>query len=156
MYPSRRVFTRGFNTTLLRHIAITKCVNGCPKIIPDAGLVADVKLKFRHLYAHLTWIFSIFSPLWGYLKTKILVRPVDNTEETWRRIQEFVSEIKLTPGIFQRLRVYFSRRAEPCIRGPLTRKPFRAHLEESKNGEVINRSFVCSLLLHNPLNLLSI
>jgi hypothetical protein len=42
MCPLGRVFTCGFNTTLLRHIAVVTCVNGCPKIMPAAGLVADL------------------------------------------------------------------------------------------------------------------
>jgi hypothetical protein len=57
MYPSTRVFTCGFNTTVLHHITTMKCVNGCPKIIP----VVDVKFKFPGLHVHLTLIISIFS-----------------------------------------------------------------------------------------------
>jgi hypothetical protein len=40
------VFTVDFNTTVLHHIAVVKCVSGCPKIIRDSGLVAEVGSSF--------------------------------------------------------------------------------------------------------------
>jgi hypothetical protein len=47
-------FICGFNTTVLCHITAMKCINGCPKIILDAGLVIDMKLQFPDLHAHQT------------------------------------------------------------------------------------------------------
>jgi hypothetical protein len=58
MRPSLSVFTSGFNTTLLQHTAVAKCVNGRPKIIPDVGLVAEVKLHFPGLHDHLTSLLA--------------------------------------------------------------------------------------------------
>jgi hypothetical protein len=60
MFPLARVFTCGFNTTLFRCITVLKCVNDCSKIILGARLVADVKLQFPGLHAHLTEIFLNF------------------------------------------------------------------------------------------------
>jgi hypothetical protein len=48
-----------FNPTVLHHITILKCVNGCPKIIVDAALDADLKLQFPGLHAHLTLMLAI-------------------------------------------------------------------------------------------------
>jgi hypothetical protein len=101
------VFTCGFNTTVLHHITIVKCVSGCPKIILDAGLVADVKLLYSGLQAHLTWTLSIYF-LWAYMKMKVCGTTVGTGEELWRPIQQFSSEIKNTPRIFERLRVSFN------------------------------------------------
>jgi hypothetical protein len=36
------------------HYTVVKCVNGCLKIILHVGQVADVKLEFLGLHAHLT------------------------------------------------------------------------------------------------------
>jgi hypothetical protein len=58
--PSMRVFTCSFNTAVIHHIRIVKYVSGCPKVILDVGLVADVKFHFPGLHAHLTLILSIF------------------------------------------------------------------------------------------------
>jgi hypothetical protein len=55
------VFTLRFSTTVLQHITAVKCVKGCPKMFLDARLVADVKLQFPGLHAHLTSILSISS-----------------------------------------------------------------------------------------------
>jgi hypothetical protein len=41
---------------------------------------------------------------------------VNTREELWRRIQQIASEIKNTPGTFERLRVPFSRIDELCVR----------------------------------------
>jgi hypothetical protein len=60
MCPSICGFTYDLNMIVLHQITVMKCVNSCPSIILDAWLVADVKLKFFGLHAHLTWIFSIF------------------------------------------------------------------------------------------------
>jgi hypothetical protein len=57
--PSIRISPRGFNTAVLHHNTAVKCFNCCPKIIPDAGLVLDVKLQFPGLHAHLTSVLSI-------------------------------------------------------------------------------------------------
>jgi hypothetical protein len=46
--PVIRIFICAFNTTLLHYITFVKYLNGCSKIILDAGLVTDVKL-----HAHL-------------------------------------------------------------------------------------------------------
>jgi hypothetical protein len=39
--------------TQLHNTAVVKCVHGCPKIILDAELVADVKLYFLLLHDEL-------------------------------------------------------------------------------------------------------
>jgi hypothetical protein len=54
MCPSLRVFICGFNRTVLHHITVMKGVNRYPKVILDAGLVADAKLQCPGLYVHLT------------------------------------------------------------------------------------------------------
>jgi hypothetical protein len=54
MCPSVCIFTSGFNTMVLHHIAVMKRVSGCPEIILDARLVMDRKLKFSGLHAYLT------------------------------------------------------------------------------------------------------
>jgi hypothetical protein len=71
-----RVLTFSFSTTVLQHITAMKCVNGCPKIIVDAGLVADVKFSF--LTYTLTLLESSHSFLWGYLKSKACASTVDS------------------------------------------------------------------------------
>jgi hypothetical protein len=53
MCPSIRALHYGFNTAV-PHITVVKCAKGCPKVILDAGLVADMKLQFPGLHAHLT------------------------------------------------------------------------------------------------------
>jgi hypothetical protein len=45
---------------VLHHIKNIRCVNGCPQIILAVGLVADEKLQFSGLHAHLTSIVSIY------------------------------------------------------------------------------------------------
>jgi hypothetical protein len=45
---------------VLHHIAVVKCVSGCPKIVMDTGLVVDMKLQFPGLHALLTLNLSIF------------------------------------------------------------------------------------------------
>jgi hypothetical protein len=37
--PSTCLFTRGFNTMVLHHIPLAKCINRCPKAVVSAGLV---------------------------------------------------------------------------------------------------------------------
>jgi hypothetical protein len=41
MCSSKHVFTCDLNTTVLHHIAVVKCINGCKKLILNAGSVAD-------------------------------------------------------------------------------------------------------------------
>jgi hypothetical protein len=53
MHTSIRVFTYGFSPTAIHHVTVENCLNGCPKIILDAGLVAVVTLQFPGLHAHL-------------------------------------------------------------------------------------------------------
>jgi hypothetical protein len=53
------IFTCGFNPTVLHYITVVKCVNGCPKIILDTGLVTDVKLHSPGQHALFIWIFLI-------------------------------------------------------------------------------------------------
>jgi hypothetical protein len=43
------------------NIMVVKCVNSCPKIVLDAGLVTDMKPQFHGLHAHLTSILLKFS-----------------------------------------------------------------------------------------------
>jgi hypothetical protein len=75
-------------------------------------LVTDIKLQFPGLPTHLTWILSVL--LWGCLKTKVCATIVDNREELWHQIHQFVSEIKNTPWIFECLQVSFSCRLS-CV-----------------------------------------
>jgi hypothetical protein len=58
--PSVSVFARAFSTKVLHDITIVKFVNGYPKIILEAGSVADVTFQFPGLHVHLTWILSYF------------------------------------------------------------------------------------------------
>jgi hypothetical protein len=77
-----RVSSYGFNSTVLQHITI---VNGCPKVILDGGLVADVKLQIPGLHAHLTWILS----------NNFCGNSTDDTsEEMWYWINKFANEIR--------------------------------------------------------------
>jgi hypothetical protein len=43
----------------------------------------------------------------GYFKTKTYATTVSTREELWRQIQQFSSELKNRPGIFERLRLFF-------------------------------------------------
>jgi hypothetical protein len=61
MCPSLCAFACGFNTSVRHQSTLLKCVNGCLKTTPDAGLVVEVKLQSRGQHAHLTWILSIVS-----------------------------------------------------------------------------------------------
>jgi hypothetical protein len=88
-----------------------------------------------------------------YLKIKVYACTVDIIEAVWRRIQQFANEVKNTFGIFERLRVSLSRRAEMCVREHGGH--FERLLYERKIKEVTNSSFVCFLLMHNPLHLRS-
>jgi hypothetical protein len=45
--------------------------------------------------------------LLGYLKTKVYASAVYNRDKLRRRIKNFFSKIKNTPGIFERLSIYF-------------------------------------------------
>jgi hypothetical protein len=56
---SIHILIYGFNMTVLHYITIMKCVNGCPKIVLDTGLVTDVKLQVPGLHAVLIKILSI-------------------------------------------------------------------------------------------------
>jgi hypothetical protein len=87
------VFTVGFNTTVLQHIIIVKCVNGSPQIILEAELVANVRLVVSQP-ARSPDLNSLDFILWGYLKTKVYATTVDTREDLWRRIQQHVSEVK--------------------------------------------------------------
>jgi hypothetical protein len=106
-------FTCGFNKPVLHHTAVVNYVSSCPKIILDAGLVADVKLQLLGLHTHLTWILCPF-PFGDNLKISSM--PVDTRDELRRRIRRLESEIKNTSWIFERLRISFSRRAVLCVR----------------------------------------
>jgi hypothetical protein len=84
------------------------------------------------------------------LKTKVYASKVDTREKLCHQIEQFSNEIKNIPGIFQHLRVPFSRRAKLCVcehGGNLEHL-----LEESKNIRAINSSFVYFLFTQNPLN----
>jgi hypothetical protein len=150
MCPSILVFTSSLNTAVLHRIKIVKWVNACPKIILDAGSVADAKRQSSGLLSHLTWISS---PFLSYLKTKVYASTVAIIETLWRRTQQFENEVNNTPRIFERLRVSFSSRAQMCVR------EHGGHFEHllyvRKMKEVANSSFVCFLLMYNPLHLRS-
>jgi hypothetical protein len=47
--------------SVVHHITVVKYPNGCSKIIPNLGLVADVKFQFPGLHARLTWISDLQS-----------------------------------------------------------------------------------------------
>jgi hypothetical protein len=92
-------------------------------------------LSSNSLTCRITWLqSSLLYFLLGYLKAKVYVSTVDTGEEPWFRIQQLASQIKKTFGIFERLQISFS---------------FRAKLYARK--KFINSSFVCFLLIHNPL-----
>jgi hypothetical protein len=112
-------------------------------------LVTDVKLHFPGLHAHLTSLFSTF-----FFCLRIFENPniyaasaVDTRSELWRRIQKHANEIRTTSGNVECLRVSFSRRAELCVR---THGHFEHFLYQGENKELINSSFVCFSLMHNP------
>jgi hypothetical protein len=86
--------------------------------------------------------------LWRYWKTKVCASTVDNIEESWCLIQQFTSEMENSLGIFERLKVSFSRRADFC---PWTLRPFRAPLVRKQKLKVINSYFVCFILIQKPL-----
>jgi hypothetical protein len=54
MCPSIRVFACAFTTKVPHHVTIVKLVNGCPKIILDAGVFVYVEFQFPGLHVHLT------------------------------------------------------------------------------------------------------
>jgi hypothetical protein len=87
--------------------------------------------------------------LWGYLKTTICASAFDTREELWPRIRQFGTEIKNTPEIFQRVRVYFSSRVELCVREHGGH--FEHLLQQSKNEKVTSIPFLSFLLIHKPL-----
>jgi hypothetical protein len=66
------VFIYGFNMMVPHHIMIVKCVSGCPELILDDGLVADMKLQFPGLCTHLNWILSIFFIAWIFEQRSML------------------------------------------------------------------------------------
>jgi hypothetical protein len=105
MCPSVLVFKCGFNSTVLHHVTAVKCVNGCPKIILRFNWSRRWSSCF--LACELTWLSPLVFPVGIFDNQGLYASTVDNREELWRRIQQFASEIKNTPGIFERLRVYF-------------------------------------------------
>jgi hypothetical protein len=112
MCPSMRTFTCRFNRRVPQKITAVKCVNGCPKFIPDAGLVADMKFQFLNL----TWVPSISLFSVEISEAKVYDSAVDTREELSHRIRQFACEVKNAPGIFECLRVSSSCRAELCVR----------------------------------------
>jgi hypothetical protein len=89
---STYVFTFGFNTTVLQHFIIVKCVNGSPQIILEAGLVTNMTLVVSWP-ARSPDLNPLDFIVCGYLKTKVYTTTVDTREEPWRRIQRLVSEV---------------------------------------------------------------
>lgn len=77
-----RAFSNVVSTVLL-HGTLVVCE--CPEITLDVALVADVKIQFLGLHAHLTSVVLIF--LSRYMRTTVCVSTVDTTEELWHRIQ---------------------------------------------------------------------
>lgn len=71
------------NVTVLLHGTLVVCE--CPEIILDVALVADVKIQFPGLHAHLTSVVSSF--LSRYKGTTVYANTIDTTEELWLRIQ---------------------------------------------------------------------
>jgi hypothetical protein len=65
MCPSTSAFTCGFNSRTLQHITIAERVSGCPEIVLDAELVAEVKLQFSELHAQQQQLRG-FSPQANY------------------------------------------------------------------------------------------
>jgi hypothetical protein len=102
VWPSMDVFTCRFKTLGLDPVAVAKGENGCPKIILDAGLVADSNFRFPGLHGHLTWIL----PICG--------RIVNTSGELCHRIQQFASERQNRRWIFEPFRVSFSCWAGLC------------------------------------------
>jgi hypothetical protein len=153
MHQSIRLFTCGFNTTVLHHITAMKCVSG-PKTILDAGVVALVKLQFCGLHAHLTSIGLIsyfYFFVWGYLKTIVYASTVDTREEPWSHIQQLVIEKKNTSGIFERLRTYFHADLS-YVSVHMEAVSSTSREKVKAKSLLISSSFVCFLHTHNPLN----
>jgi hypothetical protein len=90
--------TCGFDTNVLHHITVVKCINDYPKIILDAGW-SQPWSSFLSLHAHLTWIRSVFS-LWVF-KNQFLCQH--------SKIQQYASDAKNTLATFGRLRISLSR-----------------------------------------------
>jgi hypothetical protein len=79
----------GFNKTVLQHITVVKHINGSPYVILDAGLVADVKLRF--LASTLTSLDPLSFSLGGYLKTKVYIGTVETTGRFFYPLDEFTA-----------------------------------------------------------------
>lgn len=53
--------------------------------------------------------------LWGLLKAKVYVRPVENVEDLRQRIHDAFDAIRAMPGIFERVFESMKRRVEACL-----------------------------------------
>jgi hypothetical protein len=98
------------NTTVLHHITAVKWVNGFRRL----SWTSDWSRTWRS--CTLTWLQSSRFVCGGYFKTKAYATTVSTREALWRRFQQFSSELKNTPGIFERLRHFFSLWAELRVR----------------------------------------
>jgi hypothetical protein len=53
--------------------------------------------------------------LWGHLKTLVYLAPINDLEVLQQRVQNACQEIRVKPGIFDRVRTSVRRRAESCV-----------------------------------------
>lgn len=114
-----------FNTTVLRHVTVTKCNNGCPKIILDAGLVKGA-LQFPGQHPHRSWNLLIFS--FVYFTLKVSPSKVNIREKPRRIIQQFVPEInnKHSECSYTCEFIFFTERWPRCV--SLSMKAISTHV----------------------------
>jgi hypothetical protein len=106
--------TCGFITTLIHHLSVVKCVSGCPIIILDSGLVAEVELQFPGLHAHLTWVLLILSvDVFGNQCLCQYSRCYRGTVTSNSAISKWNKDFTQNLGTFASL---FSCRTELCVR----------------------------------------
>jgi hypothetical protein len=91
MCPLVRVYTNGFSTAVLHRVISLKCVNGCPTIILNAWLPADMKLWFRGPARSPDFLIRYF--VWGYLKPIFCAITV-NTRGKLQNGSQFTCETK--------------------------------------------------------------
>jgi hypothetical protein len=144
------VIACGFNTIVLHHIMVMKCVNSCPKIALNAGLIDDMKLQFPGLHIH--WLESSQFFLWEYFTTKVSDSTVDS-RELCHWIEQIASGVKNTPGIFE---CQFLFHAElGCVSVKMLTILSNSCMRV-KIKTLLIALFICFIFIHNTLNLLSI
>jgi hypothetical protein len=130
---------------VLPHTTAVKCVSGFSEIILGAGVVAEWSSSV--LACMLTWLE------WGIFGNQAL-RDYSRwqTEELWRRIKQFASEINNAYRIFESFRVYFSHR--DVIKSVNIKAISSISYEKVEIKRLLISYFF--LLMHNTLNLVSI